>query len=387
MDSTSSLRLGDDAVAAHRLVRRSTEALARDFAATGELNAASAIRTEARVGHIENKPVARLVVFLRGTGCEWMERGGGCTMCGFFKATAGRLISAEEHMEQLRAALKPLKQRTFPIICLYNDGSLLNEQEVPRPALFAMARYVASLAGTRRVVVESRAEFITREVVTELKKVLGPVELEIAIGLETANDSVRHLCINKGLALTGFEKAVERAASAGCRIRPLLLVKPPFLTESEAIHDVVATIDYLSELGVPAADLEAMTIEEGTLVHRLWQAGRYELPWLWSIVEILESTGPDYPVYVSPFSYSVGALDAPKNCPACTAETLETIFGSYNRFFDRSSLASLDCECRIDWERSKLRRDSRPLDRRVLDELALFSHAQSYSAMALHTHD
>ena len=49
------------------------------------------------------------------------------------------------------------------------------------------------------------------------------------------------------------------------------MFKPPFLTEMEAINDCVNSIYQLKNMGVPAVDLEIMTIQEETLVYKLWE--------------------------------------------------------------------------------------------------------------------
>jgi len=93
----------------------------------------SPIRYEIRKGLLAGKYVGRVVVFLRGTGCEWMKTGGGCTMCGFHLATnAGVKINDEAQFEQVEKALNETRKYHYPILCLYNDGSFLNPNEISR---------------------------------------------------------------------------------------------------------------------------------------------------------------------------------------------------------------------------------------------------------------
>lgn len=87
-----------------------------------------------------------------------------------------------------------------------------------------------------------------------------------------------------------------------------------------------------------------MTVEEGTLVHALWREGHYRPPRLWALVEIVRQAS--FPkLYVSPFKYSVEALDSPRNCGKCDDYVAMRILNHYNVSFDRTTLSDLNCEC------------------------------------------
>ena len=94
---------------------------------------------EERVGHLNNQPVRRIVIYLRSTGCEWVKKTGGCTMCGFYGVTThGKKISEDEYTSQLKYILNKVDLNDYPIVCIYNDGNILNENEVPITALEKM---------------------------------------------------------------------------------------------------------------------------------------------------------------------------------------------------------------------------------------------------------
>lgn len=310
----------------------------------GGFDPRQAVRWEVRQGHVDGRTVKRLVVFLRGAGCEWITRGGGCTMCGFHRATNGRSPTRGEYIEQLRVARNQLGTQVFPIVCLYNDGSLLNPEETSTDAVLAMGREVASWPGATTLVIESRAEFVTKESITSLTAAIYPMNLQVAIGYESSNEDVRNIAINKGLSQDLFERAVEAILETGAAFRPLVLVKPPFLTEREAVDDCLETIQYLKTLNPIQIDLETMTVEDGTLVHALWHHGHYRPPRLWSLVEIVLRAKFDK-VYVSPFTYSVEALDIPRNCGNCDDKVTVSLINHYNPSFDRGTIADLTCKC------------------------------------------
>ena len=323
------------------------------------------VRHEVRVGHIDGNPVDRLVLFLRGAGCEWMQRGGGCTMCGFYLATIGVAPSKDAFLAQLRSARTLLGERRFAIVSIYNDGSLLNHEETSSEALLALAQEIRTWPGIRAVVVESRAEYVTHASVSRLVQALDGIALQIALGFESTHDDVRNVAINKGLSKDAFLRAADVMRRAGAHLRPLVLVKPPFLTELEAIEDCLATVQYLSALEPVQIDLEAMTVEKGTLTQALWALGLYRPPNLWTLIEILRRSAEPR-LYMSPFAYSVQAVDVPSSCPECE-EVLKQMISTYNVRFDRAVLAGIDCVCRAEWRQTLEVEDCRPIARRVLD--------------------
>ena len=93
-----------------------------------------AVFTDVRQGQLHGQTVDRLAIFLRGTGCKWIEQTGGCTFCGFWNATNfGMKIPAKAYMKQLTNVIDNNHEQfnEFPIVCLYNDGSMLTPWQYP----------------------------------------------------------------------------------------------------------------------------------------------------------------------------------------------------------------------------------------------------------------
>ena len=122
--------------------------------------------------------------------------------------------------------------------------------------------------------------------------------MEIGIGLETVDDFIRILCLNKGYHKEDFEKAIDHILKLPQHHRSRIsvvgyvLVKPPWLTENEAIKDAVKTIAYLHSLSEQKAisilpALEPTIISGGTLLSYLWERNEYEPLNYWSVLEVL----------------------------------------------------------------------------------------------------
>jgi len=110
-------------------------------------------------------------------------------------------------------------------------------------------------------------------------------------GVEVRNDLVRKLAVNKGFSWASFaEKVSSIAKRKNLRSLAYVLVKPLFLTESEAIKEGTRTTEECFKIGVDAVSLETMSIQEWTLVEYLWLLDLYDLPSLWTVLQIASDT-------------------------------------------------------------------------------------------------
>ena len=211
-----------------------------------------------------------------------------------------------------------------------------------------------------------------RDKLRRLRNILGDrTQLALAVGFESQDDTVRNLCINKGCTRKQFENSVELTRSEGLHSIVYLILKPPFLTEREAVDEAVASTRYVREVGVNEVNFETMTIESNTFVNQLYAQGLYTLPWLWSVAEILERVRPIATPFLTPFRYIADSIDTPKNCPKCTRSVIDGIYQKYCADFDVAHFSSLTCSCKADWQREMERVDSRSIPERVLSALAL----------------
>jgi len=334
------------------------------------------IFAEPRKSYLNGAYVDRLVLFLRGTGCTWVNDTGGCTFCGFWNATNfGERIANQDYLHQIKQALldRDIEAQNYQIICLYNDGSLFEEREIEFEVVLQICRMIVKQLSIRRIVIETKIIDLDEAKIIALTQTLDGIELEIAVGFESANHLVRDLCINKHFSDHIFEKNVEMLQRHGVRLVPLIMVKPPFLTEKIAIDDVVASFSYLEPFNLPRIDLELATIEQHTLMHNLWQHKLYTTPRLWTIREILkrrETLGLKTEIYISPPNYTVEALAYSENCPACNPAMTKAIH-TFNRTQTANAFDFITCKCETPWQQL-IEDESKPTD--LLSHIALTFH-------------
>lgn len=332
-----------------------------------EFNTRKASYSEVREENFRGKNVQRVVIFLRSTGCEWALRSG-CTMCGHLSEQARKNIPAEQYVEQFISEYKKYDFGGYPVLDLYNNGSFFNDNELPGKARRRILEIIAKNKDIEMVVLESRPEYINDIKLKETKEILKDKRVEIAVGLETINDEIRNLCINKGFTREEFEAAAELIISI-LNLRVYVLVKPPFITEAEAIQDAIDSIRYSFDIGASVVSLEAVTIQEYTLVDLLHKKGLYRTAWLWSLTEIIKATAHYGKLVAALFRFFPMPKHVPHNCGRCDTVFLEAL-REYNSVLDPRVFDGLTCECKKKWE-ANLQRKVPPLAQRVqiLDDL------------------
>ncbi len=295
----------------------------------------------------------RLMVILRAPGCIYAVRTGGCTNCGFWHhlTTEGAPVSAEDLVAQLQAALDAHRDQLEQVVevDLFCSGSLLADEEVPADARIGLLSLCAGLPALRRVVVESRPEYVSRATVEPLVSALesSDARLEVAIGLETADDRLRREQIRKGFTLAQFERAAEVLAGLQVGLGVYLLLKPMGTGEEEAVDDVLASGRYLAELrrrlslDVRVA-LEPTFVPEGTPLHEELVAGRYSPPSLWSVIRVTRGLAAmGHTVHVGLSNEGMPADTVPSGCPRCTGPLREAL----SRFNETRDTDSLEVAC------------------------------------------
>ncbi|PID38761.1 MAG: hypothetical protein CSB49_03835 [Proteobacteria bacterium] len=309
---------------------------------------------------IDGEPIRRLMFCYRTRGCaHFFSEGGGCRMCAFpLHAVPDGRIGADDLAAQLETTLDEIDWAGEGLseLDLFVSGSFFNDDEVPPAARQHAYRTARELPGLKKLLVESRPEYISEERLFEARRLLGDqTGLEVAIGLESASSYVRDTIINKGYGLEEFEQAL-RALGPVPRASVLVYVflKPPGLDEAAALDDAVATCRYVwgkgRELGVDevTAAVQPAFVQEGGLLHELHGAGDYRPPWLWTVVELIRRVHGDGELQIGTADDSPPPIAIRGNCGGCDA-AVEAAIARYNATQQLEVLDGLACACKERW--------------------------------------
>lgn len=291
-------------------------------------------------------------------------------MCGHYAGTTrGVMPSSDEYVRQFQRELALYDHHDIDVISIYNSGSMLNQDEVGYSALHKIFEYIHNHTSAKKIVLESRAEYIDSTVIESLLDILGPKRrLSIAIGLETFDDTIRLLCINKGCTTAQIERAVGSVKGL-VDIQLYVLLGMPFLAEREALENTVKSLQCARKLGADEIHIEPLTLQRFTLAEILYHEGLLQLPSLYTLYEALRTVVPVIQPYVSPFHHMPRPDIIPQGCPRCTERLIDGLLNRYNINRNRENLEYEPCVCLGNWKKRLEKTDDRPLPQRIIDVL------------------
>ena len=292
---------------------------------------------------IGTERVTAFVAILRTRGCYWAD-GKGCSMCGYAKDTLGRSATPEELARQLEGILRAYRDE--PYVKFYTSGSFLDDREVDAAS---RERFVRAFSGrARRLLVETLPEFLQPASVEPLRAAFDG-DLEIALGLESADPEVLGRFITKGAPPSAYFDAFDRARALKVSPKAYLLLKPPYLTERESVADVVRSVRATAPR-VDTISINPVHIQNGTVVEHLFRRGRYRPPWLWSLVDAMrEGAALRGNTRLVTFPTAGGLARGPHDCGKCDRTVLDALErASLDQRFEE--LADLTCGCRAQYD-------------------------------------
>lgn len=287
---------------------------------------------------LNGKITKAFVVILKTKGCFWAHHSG-CTMCGYFK-DSNPSITEKNIEEQISYALS--RYQGEKIVKIFTSGSFLDEREIPLKMQEKIVKKFFEKA--EKVSIETRPEFVSC-----IEKLNVPDEkiMEISLGLESANDMVLKYSINKGFTFAEWKKSAKEVLDMGMKLKTYLLIKPPFLTEEEAIEDAIYSVKKIADYS-HTISFNPTAIHGYTLVEYLWKRNLYRPPWLWSICSVLERTKEIFSGQIKCDIVAGGTRRGAHNCGKCDNSFLNAI-RDYTLRNKINAFEKLECNCKEEW--------------------------------------
>lgn len=291
---------------------------------------------------LDGVPVKTHTIIFQTRGCYWGQKGG-CTMCGYIYDSAKEPPTADDILAQFESVSSRIDHG---IVKIFTSGSFFDTREIPAEVRDKILTTLNLYAD--KVIIETRPEFVTSKNMSAAKMLVD--KLEVATGLETSNDLIRQNSINKNFTFEDFVKASETAKAHGVTTKAYLMMKPPFLSEKDALEDMVQSVmdaaPYASTISINLCN-----VQRGTLVDELFYRKAYRPPWLWSIVEVIKRVHGKTGSVVTSDPLAAGAARGPHNCGKCDRDFADAI-RKYSLTQDISVLEHLKCDCRQAWEKT-----------------------------------
>jgi archaeosine synthase beta-subunit len=215
------------------------------------------------------------IIFLTNRECPFH-----CLMCDLWKNTTDRPVAAGTIPAQISFALG--RMPAVRHLKLYNSGSFFDTGAIPEEDYSEIAFLLKEMD---TVIVESHPRFIGEKCIS-FRNMLIP-DLQIAVGLETINPDVIKI-LNKKMTPYDFINSVTFLTKNGISSRAFILLRPPFLTESEGIYWAEQSILFAFENGVECCTVIPVRPGNGAM-DQLQDKGFFTPPNIRSLEKVVET--------------------------------------------------------------------------------------------------
>ncbi len=197
------------------------------------------------------------------------------------------LIQQIDHLFSLTEVVE--RSSEIRKLIISNNGSILDEDTFSSTALmYLMARLNLQFPSLAVLSIETRPEYVDLAEMEFLARALKEgntvTDLELCIGFEAFDEHIRNTVFDKGLTLEVFEKFVKRIAPFGYHLKCYFMLKPvPAMSDDEAVHDIMAAIDYLNDIASRSGvhinmHLNPTYAATGTILEKAFKRGDYSPP-------------------------------------------------------------------------------------------------------------
>jgi len=213
------------------------------------------------------------IIFLTNKECPFH-----CLMCDLWKNTTDKSVPIGAIPNQIKWALT--KMPMVKHLKLYNSGSFFDKKAIPEDDYEEIASLLNQF---ETIIVESHPKFIN-ESCLRFNDLLN-AKLEVAIGLETVHPKLIKK-LNKQMTLDNFKNSVEFLSKNDINSRAFILLKPPFLSESEGVRWAKKSIDFAFKSGIDSCTVIPVRYGNGAM-DSLLEDGDFSLPAIQSLEEVL----------------------------------------------------------------------------------------------------
>ena len=202
-----------------------------------------------------------------------------CTFCPTYKGRRFRIKDLAQIKEEID---EMTGYGPFPRVFLADGDALI----IPQTKLLAIFDYLnEKISGLRRVGIYGNAKSILRKSVEELKELRDRKLGIVYLGVETGDPALLEK-IRKGATYDQLVEAGRRVKEAGIRLSVTVLLG--LAGAGDGQKHALATAHILSAIDPDFASALTLMVVPGTPLHEDMQAGRFQLP---SLFELLEELG------------------------------------------------------------------------------------------------
>lgn len=221
----------------------------------------------------DGRTVDVATLFLTNRECPWR-----CLMCDLWRNTLPETVPEGAIAAQVRFALQhlPPMEPGRSALKLYNAGSFFDPKAIPPAEHPEIARLAGPFA---RTIVECHPALVGRACLEFRDRLSG--QLEVAMGLETAHPEILAR-LNKRMSLEQFRRAAGLLARERISLRVFILVRPPWLSDSDGLEWARRSLDFAFDCGASVCSLIPTRAGNGAM-DALRASGEFHPPTLASL--------------------------------------------------------------------------------------------------------
>jgi Cu2+-exporting ATPase len=292
-----------------------------------------------------------LTVSLKTKPCRF-----NCTMCAW-KQKLFADITENDILDQIKSVISNYSHRIPEVkqFSFGNEGSLFDKKTIRFETVLQITEIIQRLFP--RISFETRAQFLTQDIVDNLKHISGNTHIEFTVGFETKDNDIRQKILKKGIPLKLFERKLALLKNNNVSVRIYVMLKSsPFMSEYEGVEECVKTIEYLNGLWNLENDpltihLNPIFIIRGSKFESMAIEQKYTAPKLWSIAEVLNRV-KHFPLKIHLGLSTEGINESKKsyifgNCNICNSEFTKRL-KEYNQHHNIDRLLNKipECDCK-----------------------------------------
>lgn len=242
----------------------------------GKKNQADPFTPYAFLTELERTPGGAIeevnTIFLTNRECRFT-----CLMCDLWKNTTEGTVPEGVIPGQIEWALERLSPAKH--IKLYNSANFFDPGVIP-PADY---QRIADLVKSCETVIVENHPNLTGELCLQFARKIKP-QLQVAMGLETIHPGGLQQ-LNKKMLPGDFSRSVEFLGNNNIDARAFILLRPPFLSESEGVHWARESINYAFDAGAVCCTILPTRAGNGAM-DQLQKQGHFTPPELGSLEEV-----------------------------------------------------------------------------------------------------
>jgi len=302
-------------------------------------------------GPIENYMMPFLVLVTNP--CTHITNSGGCTMCGYSNlASFRREIRGDSVYDQFKRGYEIIRRIPHhEMVALGTAGSFLDPSEVPFDIQARIVEVLDHADDIHYVNIEARAEYVTRTSLKNLVEVVDdPYRLSVGVGLESSDEWIRELCINKCLPIGAFVKAMQLLREYHISPTAYVTLGKPFINDWTNITDALKSITFAIEHGADRVVLLKLGVQSNSLVEWLYNHKLYKPIENWALVEVLNNLPSQLRGDVLVANPRLPKHIGVDECPS--SSTALELLGEYKGTLDERYLGAIDelsCEHKQKW--------------------------------------